>query len=251
MAELGPLMQPTPVSPQPMAYPGTPEFEQNRQSWLQVLQEPHVRAGMLQFAVQAMQPVAVGQSPLGALGQAIGSGVEASDRVTEQQMEQQKQLADQQLAQERINAENARVGQAASEARNRTALGYAEIDARRSLLEREYALRQELERLPPNLMSEAMKGYMQRASAIENNILIRDPAEKEAARLQALEDSINAAKTIGGSFGSGGVPGAGAATPQATPQSFGSEADAAAAAKAGKIKSGDKIIVNGKSGTWQ
>lgn len=34
------------------------------------------------------------------------------------------------------------------------------------------------------------------------------------------------------------------------PASFSSEADAAAAAKAGKIKSGDKITVNGQTGTW-
>jgi hypothetical protein len=33
--------------------------------------------------------------------------------------------------------------------------------------------------------------------------------------------------------------------------SFASEADAAAAAKAGKIKVGDKITVGGKPGTWQ
>ena len=32
---------------------------------------------------------------------------------------------------------------------------------------------------------------------------------------------------------------------------FGSEADAAAAAKAGKIKPGDRITINGQTGTWQ
>jgi hypothetical protein len=36
-----------------------------------------------------------------------------------------------------------------------------------------------------------------------------------------------------------------------TPLSFASESDAASAAKSGKIKVGDRIIVNGVSGTWR
>ena len=61
--------------------PNVPQQEDKLTSeWQQWMQQPGNRAGLVQFGLQLMQPVAFGQNALGHFGQAVGSGLEAKDR---------------------------------------------------------------------------------------------------------------------------------------------------------------------------
>jgi hypothetical protein len=74
---------------------------------------------------------------------------------------------------------------------------------------------------------------------------ISDPAAsaRKQADIAAIEKEL-ARKT--------GAKGTGlSGSPEKATTSFASEADAAAAAKAGKLKPGTRITINGVSGTWQ
>lgn len=80
------------------------EREQRVQGWKAFLQDPQVKAALLQFGIQALQPVPIGQTTLGHIAGAIGAGGEAAQRVqTAQEAEQQQQL-DNELAQRRVKA---------------------------------------------------------------------------------------------------------------------------------------------------
>jgi len=67
-----------------------------------------------------------------------------------------------------------------------------------------------------------------------------------------MPTEVEVERTMGNLFGSNWKDQLAAARPgAAAAKTFASEADAAAAAKAGKIKAGDRVIINGRSGTWR
>lgn len=72
---------------------GTPDgrFSQVRQGWLNFIQKPENRAGLLQFGVNLMQPIAPGQSFGGHVAQSAAAGVGARDRQLAGRMEQEVQ----------------------------------------------------------------------------------------------------------------------------------------------------------------
>lgn len=203
------LMQPQAQSPVP-ATPGSPEWQQNKQSWDRVLNSPNVTAGLMQFAVNMTQPLSHGQSPLGQFGQSVGAGIEASDRVTkmdeERQIEAERQAVDQErlrLQGEQINTQ--RQGQQLNADVNRE-----QIAAQGSRLEREYQLKTVLEQLPPNQQSLVMETW---SKLVANPPItkINDPAWSEEALQQAIDAVTQSAPM------SGTVPGAPTAvTPGAT-----------------------------------
>jgi len=70
-----------PPAQQPNVPPATPEAEQElKKGWLDFLKNPEVKAGLAQFAINALQPPALGQTTLGHLSSAVGAGGEAIGR---------------------------------------------------------------------------------------------------------------------------------------------------------------------------
>src|SRR5688572_16624188 len=85
--------------------------------WRNWMAQPSNRAALLQFGISMMQPIGVGQSPIGHLGQAIGQGAQAQGR--QQQAE---------IAQETASAESARKNR--GEGRAERLLDIKELDAK-------------------------------------------------------------------------------------------------------------------------
>ena len=76
---IGNTAQPQATKPTP---PTTPQAHQQLTSqWLQFLSKPEVQAGLIQFGINALQPVPSGGTALGQIGRAIGAGGEAAGRV--------------------------------------------------------------------------------------------------------------------------------------------------------------------------
>lgn len=63
------------------------------QKWNDFLSSDENRSSLLQFGLAMMQPVGIGQSSLGHIGQAIGAGAEASGRVRQQDIELEESQA--------------------------------------------------------------------------------------------------------------------------------------------------------------
>ena len=61
--------------------PSPREQEDIAGQWRSWIDNPGNRAALMQFGIAALQPVGLGQTPLGHLGNAIGAGAEASARV--------------------------------------------------------------------------------------------------------------------------------------------------------------------------
>lgn len=96
---------------------------------------PTARSALLAFGLQAMQPTAIGQTPLGHIAQAIGS---AGETVTRQEvMDQKAELQESKLATAEERLQIAREGQAQRERgldiRERTAAG--QLDSRERALD--------------------------------------------------------------------------------------------------------------------
>ena len=53
-------------------------------AWKSWITNPENRASMMQMGIALMQPIGLGQTPIGHFGQALGQGGEAADRVREQ-----------------------------------------------------------------------------------------------------------------------------------------------------------------------
>ena len=74
------------------------------QSLAQTVGTPQFRSGLLQAGIALMQPTPFGQSEVGQIGQALGQGFEAADRVTQGEIDAQKAQDTQALAQQRADA---------------------------------------------------------------------------------------------------------------------------------------------------
>lgn len=102
---LGAQAQPQAVNPN-----ATPEEKMAYEAgWSDYLQRPEVRASLLQFGIQAMQPVPIQQSGAGAFANAIGSGAQAYDRNVTAQGEAAQQDVKNALAQDELASRNRQV----------------------------------------------------------------------------------------------------------------------------------------------
>ena len=92
----GGMSQPTPPLVQQMATPATTpdELENRKQGWLQVFDNPNFRRALGFMGAQLMQPVQPGQTGLGHLGQAMGTGMVAFQQGEYAQYEQKLKAAE-------------------------------------------------------------------------------------------------------------------------------------------------------------
>lgn len=78
----------------------------------QLLSNPRVAAGVLQFGINATQPRAWGQSPFSALTSAVGGGAEAAQRQEAEDIKQQEANSKEDLRASQATAAEARAGAA-------------------------------------------------------------------------------------------------------------------------------------------
>jgi hypothetical protein len=78
--------------------------------WRDWIQNPENRASLMQFGIALMQPIGVGQTPIGHFGQALGQGGEAADRVQREEMAKQKLASESDLREQRANLAEQRAG---------------------------------------------------------------------------------------------------------------------------------------------
>lgn len=71
----------TAATPAPVAQPApTPQAQSLTERWMQYIQDPSVKAGLIQAGIAAMQPIAQGQTIGGHLALSIGDGIAAHNR---------------------------------------------------------------------------------------------------------------------------------------------------------------------------
>lgn len=92
MAQLGEAMQQAKAGVVKAPPKDEADFQQRVAGWMSFLQHPEVQAGLMQFGINATQPMAPGQTNLGHFTAAVGAGLNAAGRV-EQQGFEREQLA--------------------------------------------------------------------------------------------------------------------------------------------------------------
>src|SRR4051812_30369344 len=102
--------------------------------WDDWLQRPGNRTALLQMGINLMQPVGIGQTPFGQIGQAIGAAGEAQGRVAaqdlkEEQVDNKLSIANQRLAvaQQNADANTSRANTAGIAAANRKIGGLSDV----------------------------------------------------------------------------------------------------------------------------
>lgn len=99
MADYGDTQDQTPLVPQaqPSDVPTQQQTVGLADQWRGWMADPHNRASLIQFGLALSQPISAGQNIGGHIGQALGAGGEASDRVTAAQQREEELASKQEL----------------------------------------------------------------------------------------------------------------------------------------------------------
>lgn len=138
--------------------------------WRAWIGDPANRASLIQTGLSLMQPVGLGQTPLGHAAQAIGSGGEAADRIRKQEMEDAESARRDSEAESRSVLREARA--TAAEARAGAASSRIGVAGERLSLERDRMGLYEEGRRQQRLLN-AQKQYAKEAS---DNALLGKPS---------------------------------------------------------------------------
>lgn len=242
-ATFGAMTQPLPVNP-------GGNVEEYRMGWLEALQNPAVRSGLLQFGLQAMQPVPVQQTGPGAMGQAIGAGVGAFNRNIEDQNRVAQGNQENAFKAEELGLRGEAIDVQREGNRNQYDVGMAGIEGRNR-----NALLVSQNRLIAAQISAATRADIATQGAMaewaSNEALYGRSITEESAkdRLAIINVGKSPALPVTGTEGAtppSSVPGAGAG---GIP-SFASEALADEAGAAKQIQPGQTIVVDGVRGKW-
>lgn len=144
--------------------------EQIEKSWMDYFNHPATQAALLQAGTMLMQPIGIGQTVAGHIGQALQGGAMAAGRVATNEQEMQKQAAEQ----ARLEQQGKYYEQQADYEGQRAGLAREEISARREgmLADKQYR---------ENMLKEQQldRESRERQSAADN------AARVEAARVSA------------------------------------------------------------------
>lgn len=104
MTDEQPQTAPRPAAPIPQVPPQQQGVEQGGLvgQWKSWLSDPANQSALTQFGVSLMQPVGLGQTALGHVGQAIGSAGAAAGRVQKEELDQQKADATSELRESQL-----------------------------------------------------------------------------------------------------------------------------------------------------
>lgn len=161
----------TPSAPAPAAPEGQADLAGQWRSWMG---DPANRAALIQMGISLMQPVALGQSGLGHVGQAVGSAGEAQDRIRKAEQDDAEQRRRQQETDSRGGLREAQAGLA--EARAGTAGARSDAAATRAEAARE-RLTATQQNIGLSKLIQAQRQYAQEIATIQkrNTDLARDP----------------------------------------------------------------------------
>ena len=141
-----------------------PDLQGVAQEWTDALNDPKVKASLLSFGLQAMQPLGFGQTAAGGFGQAVGAAGEGIGR--QEQMDRQQQESD-----AKVTAASARA--LADEARSTISRGASETAAAKLELSREKMRIQQLSDL--NKQSLMVQDRYQKEAAANATQRLLDP----------------------------------------------------------------------------
>lgn len=171
----------SPFVEQPFASNPNPTPEQQADiasQWTAKLSDPNVRAMIMQTGLALMQPVGLGQTAAGHVGQAVGQGFEASDRVVGGQLAEREQQRKERDTDSRMDERAAR----AQVAEARLGTAGAGLDLKRQGLEiaRERLNMQstlgDMQRRIQN--SNAYNTYQKEKEKTDQNRMLADPKYK-------------------------------------------------------------------------
>lgn len=135
MAGLDDSFLPSPVNVTPNPAPDLQTGLMGK--WADWMSNDANRAALMQFGLSMMQPVGLGQTPLGHTGQAIGHAGEATSRIRAENMKQQEIDSKEELRSAQAGAAEARAAGRETSARyagDRLALQREGLDLRRSAM---------------------------------------------------------------------------------------------------------------------
>lgn len=124
--------------------------EEYRAGWMDTFQRPEVRAALLQFGLQAMQPVGIQQTGPGALAGAVGAGAEAYDTSVKNQQAQAQAATENQRAEEALNVQRSQVDAQLAGQQNQAEMSAADNTAAMDRLMLDIKGKKEIAVLPPN-----------------------------------------------------------------------------------------------------
>lgn len=114
--------------------------EQIEKSWMDYFNHPATQAALLQAGTMLMQPIGIGQTVAGHIGQALQGGAMAAGRVATNEQEMQKQAAEQ----ARLEQQGKYYEQQADYEGQRAGLAREEISARREGIQADKQYRESL-----------------------------------------------------------------------------------------------------------
>ena len=179
-----------------------------QQDWKTWLSRPENRAGLIQAGIALMQPLQMGQSPIGQVGQAIGQGVEAKSRyetaVEEKAREQQKlSMAMLDWAEQKKQRREDRAGQAEDRALRRQGLS--------AMIKLREAQARKADRGPSSAAGVASPSAKAKFYS-EFSLNFKDPLNPTPEELQTLNRAWDNAQQLAGGGGAASIT-AGPETP--------------------------------------
>lgn len=197
------------MAPNPGATPV--EQEQYRAGWMDVLSRPEVRAGLLQFGLQAMQPVPIQQTGPGALAGAVGAGAEAYDTSIKAQAAEAQQGRENARADESLEIQRSQVDATLAGQQNQAEMSAAGDAAALERVRTEIQGRADIAKLPPN-EQELIAEIASKLSAAPPVTSYSDPSWNA---VDVARDIVERARPTGATPPTGApppAPGAGAPT---------------------------------------
>ena len=174
---LGAMTQPQAVNPN-----ATPEEKMAYEAgWTDYLSRPEVRAGLLQFGLQAMQPVPIQQSGGGALANAIGSGAQAYDRNVIAQGESAQQDVKNALAQDELGVRNRQVDVSAEGNQLQYNLGMAGLKSKEDIANKALAGKQRV----AEIMADSRESAATKAAVAQFSIYNPDATREQVEQFKA------------------------------------------------------------------
>lgn len=262
------------MAPNPNATPQ--EQEQYRAGWMETLQRPEVKAGLLQIGLSLMADRPIQESGGGAFANALGQGAAAMGRNEAAQAATQQQAIENAQREQQLATQARSVDVTSEGQQNQADIAAASNAAalERQTLSGEQAIA--LKQLPPNLGDSVLKGYNARISNAWGDRTFPRGDQATPENIQAWKDQVfkeewNIAQQAGmgapqpnkvttvpvPGIGPPPTPGAAGGAPSSVPSagaggmpSFASEALANEAGSLGQLKPGTKIIINGRPATW-
>lgn len=197
MPDLGQMMEPAPTAPAAVAAqatpPKTPEEQQKlEEGWKGVLKNPAIISAMMQMSLNMLQPRANGQSLGGQIGQAIGAGGEAANRVLEQQSKDEQQATQNALRSREVAATESNAAtnkaQLGIQSEHNQILG-KQIASQEQIAKERKEVDLKIARLGYDKTMEQIKAQLESNERVTNRALLQEIIRSEGERFKAESEN--------------------------------------------------------------